>query len=50
MDHGAGALEVVVAEDVVDVVLSVDQIADRTERLGELAHRHSLGGQLRGVN
>ena len=39
VDDRAGALEVVVAEDVVDVMLGVDQVADRTMRLGQLAHR-----------
>ena len=46
MDDRPGALEVVVAEDMVDVVFGVDQVADRAMRLGQLAHRHRTGGQL----
>ena len=39
-------LEVVVAKDVVDVVLGVDDVADGAVRLGLLAHGHGLGRQL----
>ena len=46
----AGAAEVVVAEDVVDVVLGVDDVADLALGLGLLAHGDRLGGQLRGVD
>jgi hypothetical protein len=50
VDHLTGAPEVVVAEDVVDVVLGVDDVADVAVRLGFLTHGHGLGRQLRGVD
>ena len=50
VDDLAGAAEVVVAEDVVDVMLGVDHVLDRAVLLGLLAHRHGLGGQLRRVD
>ena len=50
VDDLAGAAEPVVAEDVVDVVLGVDEVADRAVRLGRGAHRDGLGRQLRRVD
>ncbi len=50
MDDPAGALEVVVAEDVVDVVLGVHHVSDRPERLRLLAHGHGPRRQLRRVD
>ncbi len=46
----SGALEVVVAEDVVDVVLGVHHVPDRSVRLCFLPHRHGPRRQLRGVD
>ena len=50
VDYRARTLEVVVAEDVVDVMLGVDDIADRAVRLGLRAHRNGLRRQLRRID
>ncbi len=49
VDH-RHALEPVVAEDVVDVVLRVDEVADRTVRLGLRPHRDRARRELRRVD
>src|SRR4029079_18055013 len=50
VDDLAGAPEPVVAEDVVDVVLGVDEIADAAVALRLLAHRDGPGRELRRVD
>jgi hypothetical protein len=50
VDDLAGAAEPVVAEDVIDVILGVDQVADRAVRLGLLPHRDCLRRELRRID
>src|SRR5258708_31799573 len=46
----AGTLEVVISEEVVYVVLGVDDVPDRSPRLGLSAHLDCLAGELRRVH
>src|ERR1700730_16768789 len=48
--HWASALEVVVPENVVYMMLGVDHVPDRSPQLGLLAHLDCLAGQLRRVH
>ena len=50
VDDLAGTLEVIVPEDVVDVMLGVDQVPDRSVRFRKRSHRDCPGRQLGGVD